>query len=217
MDLPPIASATQGIGVTRVITPHQFARVLDFLGFGLSEVDCRRLCHKFAEPKTGMVSYAAFCQAVDCWFTAQAPVDQSEMSLQTPEEKSQPPVIGDSNAGKKITNHDRFSVTEPKIFSCGDDLPVQELINRIRHLVLIHRIPLKPWFHDFDQLRSGKMTRSRFERCLTAAGLTRLDLHDLTPTQMEKLLQHYTSEPNNDLVDWKRFIEDIDSGKVFPL
>ncbi|VDO94839.1 unnamed protein product, partial [Schistosoma curassoni] len=146
---------------SRSITNTQFERVLYFLGLNLSKEDCRRLCRKFTNPTNGCINYGAFCEKVDDWFTAAAPVKFDE---DNPEDVNfevsnkvitkRTPEIGDTRCGKSVVHRNWHSTVMPVIISAGDQWPVEVLLNRIRHLVLVNRIPLKPGFHDFDRLRS---------------------------------------------------------------
>lgn len=197
-----------------MITPGQFSRVLHFLGVEISPEDCRYLCQKFADPTTGDVSYRIFCQAIDSWFDAENSVNEEVA------EKNQSnvndgirPEIGETKTGQQVSRCDWSSLIDPDLRSAGDNLPVDALIDRIRHLALTYRLPLKPWFQDFDPLRSGQMTPTQFERCLTAAGLTRLHFHDLTPAQIKTLIKAYASPKDPKRVNWAKFVEDVDSGK----
>ncbi|CAL8102508.1 unnamed protein product [Calicophoron daubneyi] len=207
-----------GTGNSRIITASQFARVLHILGIDVSSEDCRRLCRKFSDPTTGEVNYPTFCQAVDSWFTASVPIPMNDLYAGNPptEEDAIRPAIGETKCGKGVVRKDWSSTTVPTIRSAGDNLPVDVLLDRIRHLVLTSRIQLKPWFYDFDGLRSGYMTRTRFERCLTMAGLTRLDLHDLTPAQVQTITDAYASSEDPNMVNWRKFVEDVDSVFTLP-
>ncbi|CAH8590233.1 unnamed protein product [Schistosoma turkestanicum] len=212
-----------GTCFSRSITDTQFARVLHFLGLDLSKEDCRRLCQKFANPTNGCVNYGAFCEKVDDWFTAAAPVDFGEnnsgdVNFEISKNigtKSTSEIV-DPQCGKNPLRQNRFLAVIPTIRSAGDQCPIEALLGRIRHLVLVNSISLKPWFHDFDQLRSGYVTRSQFERCLTAAGLTRLDLHDLTPTQVNILADSYVSSTDPNMVNWMKFVNDVESVYTLP-
>ncbi|VEL14373.1 unnamed protein product [Protopolystoma xenopodis] len=66
---------TLSTALSRVVTPNQFSRILQFAGLQVSLVDCNRLTRKFADPDTGNVQYGAFCEIVDDWFKACKPVD----------------------------------------------------------------------------------------------------------------------------------------------
>ncbi|KER31253.1 LOW QUALITY PROTEIN: hypothetical protein T265_13008 [Opisthorchis viverrini] len=207
-----------GTGVTRIVSDTQFGRVLHFLGLTVSPEDCRLLCRKFAEPTTGKVNYTLFCQAIDRWSVPGEILKPDDTSAYCVEQENINfgVVIGDSKSGKKVSRRDWLSTVEPRISSVGDHWPVEVLLDRIRHLVLINRIGLKPWFHDFDQLRSGYMTRSQFARCLTAAGIMRLDLHDLTPTQLNTLADRYVSPNDSNMVNWTKFVEDVETVFTIP-
>uniref|UniRef100_A0A5K4FDT6 EF-hand domain-containing protein n=1 Tax=Schistosoma mansoni TaxID=6183 RepID=A0A5K4FDT6_SCHMA len=208
---------------SRSITNTQFERVLHFLGLNLSKEDCRRLCRKFANPMNGCINYGAFCERIDDWFTAAAPVNFDEdnpgdvnFEVSNKVVTKCTPEIGDTRCGKNVVHRSRHSTVIPVILSAGDQWPVEVLLNRIRHLVLVNRIPLKPGFHDFDRLRSGYVTRSQFERCLTAAGLTRLDLHDLTPVQVNILVDRYVSSTDPNMVNWIKFVNDVETVFTLP-
>ncbi|CAH8628723.1 unnamed protein product [Heterobilharzia americana] len=189
------------------ITGSQFERVLHFLGLNASKEDCRQLCRKFADQANDGINYGAFCQIVDDWYTAAAPVSLNE---------DNPDDIGDTLCGKNAARRNWCSTITPIINSDGDKWPAKVFLDRIRHLTLVNRIPLKPWFYDFDHLRSGYVTRSQFERCLTAAGLTRLGLHDLTPTQVNTLADNYMSPADPNTVNWMKFVNDVDTVFTIP-
>ncbi|CAH8876217.1 unnamed protein product [Trichobilharzia szidati] len=210
-------------GFSRSITCTQFERVLHFLGLDVGKEDCRRLCRKFADVNKTGVNYSAFCQTVDEWYTAAAPVDMNadnpgdvNFENSNSDETKNIPKIGDTRCGKNAVRRDWYSTVIPVIKSAGDKWPVEVLLDRIRHLVLTNRIQLKPWFHDFDQLRTGYVTRSQFERCLTAAGLTRIGLHDLTPAQVDVLTNHYVSSSDPNMVNWMNFVNDVDTVFTIP-
>ncbi|KAK4476031.1 hypothetical protein MN116_001261 [Schistosoma mekongi] len=207
---------------SRSITSTQFERVLHFLGLNLSKEDCRLLCKKYANFMNGCIDYEAFCQRVDEWFTAAAAVnfqaDSTDVihEISNKEQMKCTPEIGNTCCGKNSGRRNWYSTVIPVIKSVGDQWSVDVLLDRIRHLILVNRIPLKPWFHDFDQLRSGYVTRSQFERCLAAAGLTRLGVHDLTPTQANMLADSYMSSTNPNMVNWMKFVNDIDTVFTLP-
>ncbi|CAH8654694.1 unnamed protein product [Heterobilharzia americana] len=185
------------------ITGSQFERVLHFLGLNASKEDCRQL--------------------LDDWYTAAAPVSLNEdnpddvnFEKSTVDKINCVPEIGDTLCGKNAARRNWCSTITPIINSDGDKWPAKVFLDRIRHLTLVNRIPLKPWFYDFDHLRSGYVTRSQFERCLTAAGLTRLGLHDLTPTQVNTLADNYMSPADPNTVNWMKFVNDVDTVFTIP-
>ncbi|CAH8602990.1 unnamed protein product [Dicrocoelium dendriticum] len=207
-----------GTGVTQIISASQFARVLHFLGLTVGTEDCKRLCRKFADPTTGEVNYPAFCQAVDDGFIAQRcpSAKENDPNVLSPVEDQAPPDIGDSKCGKRTTRRDWLTNCEYSLRTAGDQLPLEALLDRIRHIVLTNRLQLKPWFNDFDKLRCGFVTRSQFARCLSSSGISRQHLHDLTPSQLDVLSEHYSSPSDPHMVNWVKFVEDIDSVFTLP-
>ncbi|KAJ2997789.1 hypothetical protein HDV02_005158 [Globomyces sp. JEL0801] len=73
------------------------------------------------------------------------------------------------------------------------------------------RIRLPELFHDFDPLRSGLMTESRFIRCI-AGSLERGKGHHLTPEEVQIIVEEYRV-PNSNMIKWREFVDNID--KVF--
>ncbi len=71
---------------------------------------------------------------------------------------------------------------------------------------------MKEFFEDFDPLRLGTVSQARFIRVLTSLGLTGLDEVALTEAQMHALCNHYRHPEQNDLVLWKQFEQDVESG-----
>ncbi|VEL35084.1 unnamed protein product [Protopolystoma xenopodis] len=101
--------------------------------------------------------------------------------------RDEKPEIGNSLAIKRNQRQNWDLIVLPRISTAGDKWDIETLMSYIRHIVLINRISLKPFFEDFDQLRSGRITRTQFYRCLAKAGLSRIELHPLSPAQMELL------------------------------
>ncbi|KAJ3255547.1 hypothetical protein HK103_006183 [Boothiomyces macroporosus] len=73
------------------------------------------------------------------------------------------------------------------------------------------RIRLIELFQDFDPLRSGLMSKTRFVRCISAS-LDRGYGHQLTPRELDIILQAYSSEDQR-MIRWRDFVNNID--KVF--
>ena len=69
------------------------------------------------------------------------------------------------------------------------------------------------FFQDFDQLRSGSITKSQFRRCLSDFGLSTLGEHDLTDVQFEALATMYQDPKLCDKIMWHKFMWDIESGE----
>jgi Ca2+-binding EF-hand superfamily protein len=72
------------------------------------------------------------------------------------------------------------------------------------------RIRLVEVFQDFDPMRSGLMTQSRFVRCVTAA-LERAAGHQLTKHEIDALIKEYTV-PKTKMIRWKDFVKKMDKG-----
>ena len=73
---------------------------------------------------------------------------------------------------------------------------------------------MKEFFEDFDPLRSGTISQSQFIRVLASLGLTGLDGVPLTEAQMFSLCEDYRHPERRDLVMWKQFEQDVESGSL---
>jgi hypothetical protein len=71
---------------------------------------------------------------------------------------------------------------------------------------------VKEFFEDFDPLRLGTVSQARFIRVLTSLGLTGIDGIPLTEAQMHALCNHYRHPEQYDLIIWKQFEQDVESG-----
>ena len=71
---------------------------------------------------------------------------------------------------------------------------------------------MKEFFEDFDPLRLGTVSQARFIRVLASLGLTGLDGIPLTEAQMHALCNHYRHPEQRDLIIWKQFEQDVESG-----
>jgi len=98
-----------------------------------------------------------------------------------------------------------------------EEVDVQQLMERLRHLVLVNRIRVQQFFADFDPLRSGTISRAQFERGLDYMGLSGLDQHHLTAAQLDTLCHVYEA-PNDPerRVAWTRFVADLESVFTLP-
>ncbi|VDM30362.1 unnamed protein product, partial [Hydatigera taeniaeformis] len=199
-----------GTALTRKITPSQLARLLHFLKLEVSPEECRLLSLKFADPTANYVNYAALCEAIDPFFKAAAPVPQA---IEDPPPVLPKPRIGEAPKTPQAT--DWAALSTPRTTSAGDDVPVDLLMTRICHLVLVNRIQLTSFFEDFDPLHCGRISRTQFARALSGAGLTRTGLHNLTPIQLNKLADAYVWPNDTAKVDWRRFVGDVN--RVFTL
>lgn len=66
---------------------------------------------------------------------------------------------------------------------------------------------------DFDPGRTGEMTISQFERCLSRLGFDSLGVHHLTRAQFKALVEFYRSPKDSSKVLWTRFVADINVGQ----
>ena len=71
------------------------------------------------------------------------------------------------------------------------------------------------YFQDFDGLRSGSISKSQFRRGLSSLGLSKLGHHDLIDPQFAVLCKYYENPKAEDKVLWTKFMDDIESGKVY--
>jgi hypothetical protein len=71
---------------------------------------------------------------------------------------------------------------------------------------------VKEFFEDFDPLRLGAIIQSRFIRVLASLGLTGLDGIPLTEAQTFALCDQYRHPEQRDLIIWKQFEQDVESG-----
>ena len=72
------------------------------------------------------------------------------------------------------------------------------------------RIRLVELFQDFDPMRSGLMTESRFIRCV-AACLERGTGNQLTKDEIDILIKEY-GVPKTKMIRWRDFVNTIDKG-----
>ena len=89
---------------------------------------------------------------------------------------------------------------------------LNDLIARIRHHVLVNRIRIKEFFEDMDPLRSGKITKVRFARCLSSIGISSIGLLNLNKEQLEAVTNSYLDSVDKEKVDWRKFEKDVESG-----
>ncbi|EUB61491.1 hypothetical protein EGR_03555 [Echinococcus granulosus] len=197
--------------LSRKITPSQLARLLHFLKLEVSPEECRLLSLKFADPTANYVNYAALCEAIDPFYKAAAPVPQA---IEDPPPLPPKPKFGE--APKTPQGTDWSALSTPMTTSAGDKVPVDLLMTRIRHIVLVNRIQLNGFFEDFDPLHSGRVSRSQFARALSGAGVTRIGLHDLTPVQLDKLADAYVWPNDASRVDWRKFVYDVNTVFTLP-
>ncbi|CAF3527653.1 unnamed protein product [Rotaria socialis] len=182
---------------TRTCTKHQFGRVLRTLDLIPSPYDFNILCKKFEDRESGDINYALFCQMIEQDFVAIKVEPEEEFTF------ARARMEEEQKREKLIIKIDTSNVN------------LKDLMGRIRHHVLINRIRVKEFFEDFDPLRLGTISQSRFIRVLASLGLTGLDGIPLTEAQMHALCNHYRHPEHSDLIVWKQFEQDVES--VFTL
>ncbi|XP_013383058.1 uncharacterized protein LOC106153608 [Lingula anatina] len=180
----------RGRGYTRVITKTQFGRLLHFLSLNVTSEDFKLLCRKFEDPATGDVNYPAFVQTVDREFVGF-----------TMNDAEQPMEEGKSSKSKSPTEM-TMDISQVNI---------EDLLARIRHHVLTNRLRVAEYFQDYDTLRSGSISKSRFRRGLALLGLSKIGHHDLTDPQFTVLCKYYENTQKPDQVVWVRFLWDLES------
>lgn len=169
-------------GYTRGVTKPQFSRMLHFLSLNIQPQDLALLFKKFEYPVGGDINYSAFIQAIDSEYTGTA----TTISDFAKQDKS-------SNEAEDVRPLDLTTVD------------TQELIDRIKHYVLVNRLRVEEYFQDFDPLRHGSISRSIFRRCLSSMGQP-----NLTDEQFEVLALHYRDPKIPGNVMWTKFLTDTE-------
>lgn len=86
---------------------------------------------------------------------------------------------------------------------------VDGIEHKIRLFVDKNRIRIKDFFVDFDSLRSGNVTQTRFARCLDK-GLKGAGGIQLDPMEVDKLAQRYLVKDDPDkMVSYRHFVDSI--------
>jgi len=70
------------------------------------------------------------------------------------------------------------------------------------------------YFKDYDQLRTGAVSKAQFRRCLAQLGLSKLGKHDLTEAQFQMLMNHYQNPKKDDQILWNKFMYDVETGVI---
>lgn len=173
---------------TRVMTKDQFGRMLHFLSLNVSPDDFKILCKKFSDPTTGDINYPGFVQAVD----------QDFVNYTQENEKIERWELPDSLKPKEDKSIDTSHVN------------MDMLIALIRNHVQSNSRRIEQSFGDFDQLRSGIISKSRFRRGLSELGLSSIGNVNLSPAQFEALARRYQVSENPDMIKWTAFAAEID-------
>ncbi|KAA6355422.1 MAG: putative EF hand protein, partial [Streblomastix strix] len=80
------------------------------------------------------------------------------------------------------------------------NVAIQKIIQQSK----LKGIRTKEFFADYDHLRSGRVSHTQFERVINVEKFT------ITPDEVQALIEHYI-EPDGKQVNYRRFIEDVDS------
>ncbi|KAL5019414.1 hypothetical protein ScPMuIL_005136 [Solemya velum] len=179
----------RGKGYTRVVTKTQFSRILHFLSLNVAPEDLKVLCEKFKDPASGDVNYPAFVQAVDKEFVGHT-MDDVDI---------------------KDKNRTKSPVPEVAVDHTASNVNFDDLLTRIRHIVLTNRLRVIEYFQDYDPLRSGSISKTQFRRGLGMLGLSKLGQHDMSEGQFQLLAFMYQNPAKQDHVLWVKFTEDVES------
>jgi hypothetical protein len=107
------------------------------------------------------------------------------------------------------------SKDQPKEFPADTTtVNVNDLLARIRNHVLSNRIRIKDFFEDMDPLRSARISKTRFVRCLSFIGISAIGAVNLNKAQIKALCDRYEDQDDCLKVNWKQFEDDIDSGML---
>ncbi|KAK3583614.1 hypothetical protein CHS0354_039437 [Potamilus streckersoni] len=174
---------------TRVVTKMQFARILHFLSLNVAPEDLKLVCAKFEDPASGDVNYPAFVQAVDQEF------------------------VGHTMDDADLRDKGRTNVNAPErpVSISDSNVSYEDLMARIRNIVLTKRLRVAEFFEDYDPLRSGSISCGQFQRGLGLLGLSKLGDHNLTDAQMKILCDVYQNKQKPDQVHWKQFVYDVET------
>ncbi|XP_002741846.1 uncharacterized protein LOC100373451 [Saccoglossus kowalevskii] len=174
---------------TRNITFAQFGRILHFLSLHVQSEDFKLLCRKFEDPeRRGDVNYPAFVQAVDREFVG---------------------FTIDSNDAPKLAERPKTPINMKPVDISKISIP--ELTGKIRHHVLVNRIRVNEYFQDFDQLRTGSISQTRFRMGLSAMGLSAIGQLNLTDSDFLALAYHYSDPNKPGNVLWQDFMVEIET------
>ncbi|XP_052771578.1 uncharacterized protein LOC128211160 [Mya arenaria] len=179
----------RGIAYTRVVTPTQFGRILHFLSLNVAPEDLKLLLRKFEDPATGDVNYPAFVQAVDQEFVGHT-MDDADLS----------------QAGRTNT-----PMKEREATSSDSNVSYDDLMSRIRSIVLTNRLRVGEYFQDYDPLRSGSISKSQFRRGMSLLGFSKLGQHNLSEGQFQLLSDVYQNPQKADQILWTKFLWDVET------
>jgi len=174
---------------SRGVTKDQFRRLLNFFEVELTPTDCDLICKKFEEPNGTDVNYPAFVQAIDMDYRC----------------------TKDPKDEKKEAQANAWPTTprSPKLHPELVDIP--KLLERLQCEVKVYRNRVCEHFKDFDNLKSGSITKSLFKRGISSLQVYKQ--HTLTQNEIEALCIYYRDPKVVGNVKWSKFEEDVE--KVF--
>ena len=94
--------------------------------------------------------------------------------------------------------HNRFS--QPRVDIAADPTDAED---RIRAIVVMKRIRIEEFFHDFDKLRKGRVTRTQFKAILSSMNF------QLTDDEFEALADKYQTSDPEKFFCYKDFVATI--------
>eukprot|EP00056_Hartaetosiga_gracilis_P006474 m.96950 g.96950 ORF g.96950 m.96950 type:complete len:944 (+) comp12479_c1_seq2:59-2890(+) len=80
---------------------------------------------------------------------------------------------------------------------------MDEIIRRIQKVVVVKGVRVHEFFRDFDRLRTGKVSKTQFVRCIGQAGVY------LSERDVKIIHRHYGKDEFS--IDYKQFVDDIES------
>lgn len=169
------------------ISQNQFKSCFTVAKIRLVKEEMEILCNRFRNTnKPDLVMWREFCDEVDKVFT--------ENKLE-------------KNPMKELMNSQDFAKSFKQSFKAYNDpnnfsITVEELLEKIRFIVLSRRIMIRPMFQDFDPYNHGKINQVNFFQCLDK--ITQLS------TQEHKLLADKYMDKSNGEITYVQFIADID-------
>lgn len=185
------------------ISAPMFERVLSQLGILPDAVACAVLKKKFREHSIDGkedVNYAAFIAAVNVIMEG-ATVDEVQSSYEYRQNVREGATLrGTNNLDKHFTMSLTTSALEATVHPYSE---LQRCINEIRRQLAIKRVSLYDFLSDGDKYRSGEITTPKFRSALALAGL------QLSQTQLQCLIDAYSSDKKRDLIDWKAFLRKV--------
>ncbi|XP_034232706.1 uncharacterized protein LOC117640356 [Thrips palmi] len=200
-----------------VVTVSHFARILAHLRLLVADVDFHLLLKKFMK-SSYTVNYVAFLEVIDRitkTLTEQQMLDVGgDLIARFPTRcitaalpKLPRPEVGhialDTVFGPQAIFH---PVSKPP----ADRESLHRVLRRIQQYVWRHRIRVAEFFKDFDPLRSGRVTKEQFRRCLDAMGLAGTQRLYLAEPDIEIVTIMYTDPNDEQRVIHTAFTDDIE-------